>query len=283
MNRKLRLLSGMLALLICAGLWLPLNTGAEQLPAREATEAQETLVPPAEKPALIAHAGGAIYGFRLTNSLEALEQAYACGYRVLEADLSLTSDGEIVLIHDWEEMALRLLGSSGRRSLEEFMASEVFQELTLLSLDDLLRWLESHPDCRIVTDVKETDNVAVLQQLKEQAGEQAAAFIPQIYLPGEYDAVRELGFEDIIFTFYRMGEINHMFLFLFLQNRSFWALTMPFEGLDAQLLQNLSAAGYTIYAHTVNTLSDYETWQSQGLYGIYTDYFQPDHWVDGQG
>ena len=283
MNRKLRLLSGMLALLICAGLWLPLNTGAEQLPAREATEAQETLVPPAEKPALIAHAGGAIYGFRLTNSLEALELAYACGYRVLEADLSLTSDGEIVLIHDWEEMALRLLGSSGRRSLEEFMASEVFQELTLLSLDDLLRWLESHPDCRIVTDVKETDNVAVLQQLKEQAGEQAAAFIPQIYLPGEYDAVRELGFEDIIFTFYRMGEINHMFLFLFLQNRSFWALTMPFEGLDAQLLQNLSAAGYTIYAHTVNTLSDYETWQSQGLYGIYTDYFQPDHWVDGQG
>ena len=129
MNLFRRLLPGMLALLLCAGLLLPLQAKAARTPllpgmpppvsgAAEEAAAEETAAEPegdveesraaAEKPALIAHAGGAIYGFRLTNSLEALEEAYACGHRVLEVDLSLTSDGEIVLIHDWEEMALRL-------------------------------------------------------------------------------------------------------------------------------------------------------------------------------
>ena len=155
--------------------------------------------------------------------------------------------------------------------------------MTLLSLADLLSWLREHPGCRIVTDVKEEDNVAVLRQLKEEAGEQAAAFIPQIYLPGDYEAVQALGFADIILTFYRMGAVDALFLQLFLKSHSLWAVTLPFERLESTLLQGLSAAGVAVYAHTVNALSDYESWQDAGLYGIYTDYFRPDHWVVGQG
>ena len=54
-----------------------------------------------EHPRLIAHAGGAVYGYRLTNSLEALDRAWEAGFRFIELDFQRTSDGEIVLIHDW--------------------------------------------------------------------------------------------------------------------------------------------------------------------------------------
>ena len=40
--------------------------------------------------AVIAHAAGAIDGNRLTNSLEALEHAIACGVRFIELDLRMT-------------------------------------------------------------------------------------------------------------------------------------------------------------------------------------------------
>ena len=37
-----------------------------------------------EHPSLIAHAGGAVYGYRLTNSLEALDASYENGFRVFD-------------------------------------------------------------------------------------------------------------------------------------------------------------------------------------------------------
>jgi glycerophosphoryl diester phosphodiesterase len=50
---------------------------------------------------LIAHAGGHIYGYKYTNSLEALENSYNNGFRFIELDFDWTQDNQIVLIHDW--------------------------------------------------------------------------------------------------------------------------------------------------------------------------------------
>ena len=49
----------------------------------------------------IAHAGGQFNGATYTNSLEALDQNYEAGFRAFEIDLSFTSDGELVCLHDW--------------------------------------------------------------------------------------------------------------------------------------------------------------------------------------
>lgn len=239
----------------------------------------------AEKPVLVAHAGGAVYGFRLTNSLEAMNEAYANGFRVLELDLSLTSDGELVLLHDWESMARRMLGTEGQRSLADFLAADSFMDLTLLDGEGLLDWLEQHPDCRIITDVKEPDNLAVLTLLRERALERsqaaADAFIPQIYQPSEYEAVRALGYADIILTLYRMPEIDPYLLALFLHRNPCWGVTIPVERLEEGLTTALASGGATVYTHAVNDLSTHEFWREKGVYGIYTDYFQPAHWPEG--
>lgn len=50
---------------------------------------------------LIAHAAGSIDGHTYTNSLEALEKSIADGFKYIELDLSVTSDGKVVAVHDW--------------------------------------------------------------------------------------------------------------------------------------------------------------------------------------
>jgi len=51
---------------------------------------------------LIAHAGGGINGLKYTNSLEAMEQSIEHGFKMVELDLLISSDGRIVAVHDWK-------------------------------------------------------------------------------------------------------------------------------------------------------------------------------------
>lgn len=228
-----------------------------------------------ERPQLIAHAGGAIWGFRYSNSLEALDEAYKNGFRYIELDLELTSDGEIVLIHDWESMAERMLFSEGVRTREEFLSSPVFMSLTLLDASGLRRWMDGHKDAYIITDVKQKDNAALLEKLKSILGGASARIIPQIYSFDEYEAVISLGYPDVILTVYRIG-IESEELGAFIKSHKLWAVTVHCSRLTEELL---NAAGETpVYAHTVNTLGDFEAWRPLGLDGVYTDYFSPEHW-----
>lgn len=50
----------------------------------------------------IAHAGGIINGKIYTNSLDALNNSYKDGFRLMELDLTHTTDGAIIAVHDWE-------------------------------------------------------------------------------------------------------------------------------------------------------------------------------------
>ena len=50
----------------------------------------------------IAHAGGKIGKYTYTNSLEALNMSYDMGCRMFELDISESSDGVFVGVHDWE-------------------------------------------------------------------------------------------------------------------------------------------------------------------------------------
>ena len=231
-------------------------------------------------PQLIAHAGGAIYGYRLTNSLEALDSAYAQGFRFIELDFSLSADGEPVLIHDWESMAARMLGREGCLSREDFLAAPSFAGLTLLDLDGLLRWLEEHPDCSVVTDVKCEDDTAVLGTIRERAGDLGDNFIPQIYDYGEYAPVSDLGFPRIILTLYRLP-LEPDTLAQFAREYRPWGITVAQSRLTEELLAALKEASpdTAVFSHTVNDFYLFETWEPLGLTGIYTDYFVPEHWA----
>ena len=231
-----------------------------------------------EHPQLIAHAGGAVYGYRLTNSLEALDHAWEAGFRFIELDFQRTSDGEIVLIHDWESMAARLLGSEGQRSRAEFLAADTLAGLTLLDLAALLDWLEAHPGCSIVTDIKSDDNLPMLAEIREKAGDAAARFIPQAYDFGQASALLEDGWERVILTIYRIT-VTPEELGEFLVATPLWAVTMPESRLSDAFAEAVIGSGTALYCHSVNTLDFVDAWRDKGLTGVYTDYFEPKHMI----
>lgn len=268
------------ALLFFFGQHLEGDAGARQPAGTKPAAGTTAMAADGIHPQLIAHAGGAVYGYRLTNSLEALDQAVASGFHYIELDFSTTSDGHIVLIHDWEGTAQRLLGSAGQRTLEGFTSAETMAGLTLPTLDQLLAWLADHPDCTIITDTKDADNVGLLEALKAQAGEQAGAFLPQAYSYEEYQRIRELGFENVILTLYKMHS-DQAALTDFVQTSRPWAITLPEERLEQTLVTALAQAGAVVYTHTIDSVDTFDQWSAMGLTGIYTDYFQPARWLYG--
>ena len=266
----------LLAALIALGIRYDQNhTPEEGLPAPSAMAADGV------HPQLIAHAGGAVYGYRLTSCREALDQAYAGGFRFIELDFCLTTDYGIVLLHDWDSCAARYLGSPGRRTMEQFLADRKTAGLTLLDLDGLLEWMRAHPDVIIITDTKDEQNYSFLELLYGRAGDLAYRFLPQAYNIDEYYKIQQLGYEDIILTLYKFPTDVES-LVPFAAREKPWAVTVPAEWFYDELLIPLAATGVAIYAHSVNSVDFVDTWSGKGLTGIYTDYFTPDRWLYGE-
>lgn len=256
---------------------IPVDTTASDLEEQDDYIRHPSPVNDGEHPSLIAHAGGAVYGYRLTNSLEALDASYENGFRVFELDFEVTSDGEYILLHDWESMAGRMLFGKGKITLDEFKNAEKFASLTLLSLDDLLSWLSVHDGCFVVTDGK-CGNEPFLSELYKRADALSGRFIPQAYSYDEYKMAKDIGFERVILTLYGMNDTEEG-LVAFAKSEKPWAITIPKDVMTKTLVSRMAELGIFTYAHTVNDLSFFEEWRECGLYGIYTDYFSPIKWV----
>lgn len=105
----------------------------------------------------IAHGGGAIGGRTYTNSLEAVVSSIDRGYRMIELDLQVTTDGFLVAAHDWKSFRQR----SGRSasaitdqalSLAEFKSRAIDGRYTPLDEAAIRRLFLKHPDLILVTD-----------------------------------------------------------------------------------------------------------------------------------
>lgn len=227
-----------------------------------------------QQPFLIAHAGGAINGRTYTNSLEAFEFNYASGHRFFEVDFSWTTDGNLVLIHDWTKTFLQWFNAKGIPSLKQFKSIKMRHGMTQMSLDDLYIWLSIHEDAYIITDIK-NDNLAALKLISKTAAKQKSQIIPQIYNLNEFVTVTQLGFKDIILTLYRMNLADEKVIEFAVSNKIF-AVTMPVEqALSTPLAKSLMGKNIFVYAHTVNSLKIWRQLNQTGVAGIYTDVFAP--------
>ncbi|MDR2084490.1 MAG: hypothetical protein LBP67_05805 [Bacteroidales bacterium] len=103
----------------------------------------------------IAHGGGAIEEFTLTNSLEAMNLSYEKGCRFLELDIITTSDGKFVAAHGWgdfKNMTNYYELSGTPLSEDVFMAQIIYDGFSPMNMDMINKWFEDHPDAILVTD-----------------------------------------------------------------------------------------------------------------------------------
>jgi hypothetical protein len=205
-------------------------------------------VPP---PPRIAHAGGSLGGLRYTNAEEALEQNYARGARWFEIDFLDDGAGRWWAVHDWRE---------GREA-----------RLRRLTLEEVLRWFEGHPDARLISDTK-GDNRVLLDRLGSAPAPVRARIHPQIYRIGEYGQARARGLGAPIFTTYRSA-YPWPVLERFVRAHPLLAVTVT----RAEAPEACAAlrGRVPLLTHTVNDPAEAASLIGAGIAGIYTDELLP--------
>lgn len=224
---------------------------------------------------LVAHAGGAVGGLEYTNSRQALDRSWEHGFRLFEVDLSWTSDGRLVLLHDWGPILRRVWGEpEGPRTLAEFKAFRVAAGFTPLDVAGLDAWVSAHQGARIVSDVKGR-NVEALRSVARSHPSLARRLVPQIYGWEEYEPVRSMGYLSVILTLY-LSEATDDEVVAFAATHKLLAVTMwAARARTGHFVERLAAIGVPVYVHTVNDWTKVEPLFAQGVHGIYTDTLEP--------
>ncbi len=237
----------------------------------------------------IVHAAGELWGFDAdgvwrsffgSNSVEALEE---CGKYfgerggLVELDFNFTSDGELVCIHDWSPEYIEGVEYGVALSYDEFLSSEIYWNFTPLDLAYVASFMREHPEIYIVTDIK-TDNVAGAKKIAETCPDLVDRFIIQIYSESEYDAVRKLGFDNVIYTLYMLPwheKVDTDALVEFEKSHPLVGFTFPAELCDIDgFLDGIRKAEIPLYVHTINDADEAKAYLERGITGVYTDYLE---------
>ncbi len=227
----------------------------------------------AELPVSIGHGGGRLGGTAITNSFDTL-QANRSRFDLFELDLTWTSDGELVCLHDWNESFQSRFSKSTDApiSLMEFRTL-LAQNPDLpqnCDLDRLAEWMRANPDVRVVTDAK-SNPLKAHELIAARHPDIRGQFIPQAYTPDEIKVLRELGFEDVIFTIYRYAGNDQKILNDVLTWRP-TALAMPVDRARNGLLNLIALESSTpAFVHTVNDPTLAGCLKAMGAFGLYTD------------
>ncbi len=250
------------------------TTATSTAPDDEAAPAVRAPAAPERPPRYVAHAGGEVAGVAGSNSLEALDESLARGHSLVELDLSWTSDGHLVLFHDWDIAPETLLSERPRiLSRAEFRAARSNRGLTHIDLPALADWLRGHAGLDVVVDVKGRAQ-AGWAALATGYPDLAQRFIPQIYDLDEYDEARALGFERIILTLYASAADDDAVV-AFARGHELFAVTMPVARAKGGLPRRLAAVDVFTYAHTVDEYLVVSDLFGRGVGGVYTSLLSP--------
>lgn len=212
-----------------------------------------------------------------TNSLEALQNAYDAGKRMIEMDFMFTSDGYPVCAHNAD--GAWALGFSFDKAPKhnEFMNSKVYDRLTPLDIYTLADFMREHNDMYVVTDIKEASGAGikgVYGTFSKCIPDLMNRFVIQIYHDEEYEVVQDAGFSYVIYTLYAADEDERESeaIIQSCKNMELVALTMPDVWVDdAGFVSEINETGVPLFVHTINGKKDMDRYKALGVAGFYTD------------
>ena len=238
---------------------------------------------------LIAHALGEADGKIETNSKEAFISSWENGFRVVEGDFTYTSDGVLVLRHDFEAS-----GSYYRLEIEPqgelvmdrktFLEEKAVFTQTPITAVDLLGLMREYTDMYLVTDTKDADEETVKRQFADLkriavnmgAPELLERIIPQIYHEDMLTWVREVyPFENVIFTLYQIDEPDYAEIANFCAEKGIDTVTLYYSRAEKEIIDLFHAKNIRVYVHTVNRYLMLKDLLERGADGVYTDRIKP--------
>jgi len=232
---------------------------------------------------LIAHAAGGIKGKDYTNSEEAFQNSYANGYQLIEIDLSLTSDGELVARHGWDETyGQKFKPTDKALPYRKFIKLPYYLQYTPMDFEGIINLLKKHPDIYIlldgkVTSPKETKQLyqKIGEAIEEVDEEIISRLIPQMYYQQDLETIRSYGFYDILYIVGREEQTPKQ-IAAFCKKNDIRAIGISKTRVSEALVDHLYQKGIVTYIYTINDLDEMYTYFEIDVHGFYTDYVIPE-------
>ena len=191
----------------------------------------------------VLHAGGIYKDQRYTNSIEALEKNKK-DFKYFELDFQLTKDNKLICEHDIDPNII---------FYDNFLNKNSKKKIKSCEYESLKKWLRNNPEKIIITDVKSNNNLEALKFIKNNFDNYKKNFIPQIYNPKNYELVKNMGYDDIIWTLYRNDYQDFDKIIKILKNKVYFAVTMPIDTAKKGLSKKIKDETKTkTFVHTVN-------------------------------
>ena len=222
-----------------------------------------------------------------TNSIDALIQNYNLGHRVFEFDLSLTRDGGLAAVHDWNYSGayngLPVSEAQWRAFVPKGAA------YTPAMLGDILDEMMVNRDIFLITDTKsyelsEEETMRQFQRLYDEAvardPELLSRIIPQIYDEAMYDRIARIyEYDSVIYTLYASYSPADVIYAFVASHDRVKVVTMPtYWRFQSDMPARLANMGKLVYVHTVNSIEELRELSTMGAVGFYTDFLTPADW-----
>lgn len=231
---------------------------------------------------LIAHAMGGINESEYTNSKEALEQAIQNGYKVIEVDFSVTSDGRVVCTHDFSEF-------SEIPDYDTFMLSKIKGQYTPISIEELVGCIAHHPDLFLMTDFKwdnsfgssNHDVETIMNTITDiitshQQPDLFEQIIIQVYSEDNYVYIaNNYPYTNYVYTLYNYAYPIYEDIAATCLKYQIPVVTMSKDRVTEEHMKVFDKWNIKIFSHTVNDLNEAKQQFTYGVTGIYTDWILP--------
>lgn len=245
---------------------------------------------------LIAHAGG---GYRdtyggfysyYTNSYDALVQNYNLGARIFEFDFSLTSDGRLAAVHDWNDFG-NMDGQpmSSEEWAETATVAKPLTDRTFTSMfiEDILDQMMVNQDMYLITDVKydnstqeefEHEFSAIYQAAMDRDPMLINRIVPQVYSEETYDWIMDVyNFPSVIFTCYKTEADADEIISFCSSKDNIHVITAKYQDkrFDEDAVASIHENGMLFYNYTVSTFTKMYDGLAKGVDGIYSNTLLP--------
>ena len=234
---------------------------------------------------VIRHAGGEIDGRPYLNCLEAFQNSAEMGCKALEADLQLTTDDHVVLLHDMKSAFDIEQDESVKLADTEtmFMNRKIAGKYTPMNIESLVEFMKEYPDIYIITDCKQQSMSEVLSQIvatvkRESEKEQEhilSHMVIQLYHYEDCDIVQQIyQFPNMIFTLYDSGLYiwNAERIVKHCIRNKIGVVTMPYGFIrNKHVLDLFNRFNIRVFVHTINVSDNTDIYCKAGVWGIYSD------------
>ncbi|PTO51053.1 hypothetical protein CWN94_23315 [Vibrio splendidus] len=220
---------------------------------------------------LIAHAGGGINGLKYTNSLEAMEQSIEHGFKMIELDLLISSDGRIVAVHDWKTFhEMTNSNNTGSISSKEFESKIIYDKYKTLNISTAIDILDEN-DVVLVTD--KIKNISLLSKYIIDKNKS----IIEVFSTDKYNEAIELGFNNVALNI----DLNTPFILEWIDLNKIKAVTYRGDNLGSlgseyKKAIELSNMGVSSMIYSTNDL-DLDGIKASGIgnFALYVDFVLP--------